>query len=132
MATLNHARWQMAICQFFFRAEWNCGVTLGLTIRTGPYRWRIPDVVVLDQRLSEWTTEPPLAVFEVLTDGDRYDDMMEKSAEYEGIGVPQIWMVDSDSGAFIQYLNGDLHMRETTFRHKNIAFELQEIAALLR
>ena len=129
---MRHARWQTAICKFFFRAEWNCSVAIGLTIRTGPYRWRIPDVVVLDKTLSEWTTEPPLAVFEVLGDEDCCTGMREKLAEYEGIGVPQIWMVDSDDGAFIQYLNGGLRMEETTFRHEDIAFELPEIAALLR
>ncbi len=101
MAALRHALWQTAICKFFFRAEWNCSVAMGLKVRTGPYRWRIPDVVVLDKMLSEWTTGPPLAVFEVLTVEDCYNDMMEKMAEYEGIGVPQICMVDSGKGGFI-------------------------------
>jgi Uma2 family endonuclease len=38
--------------------------------------------------------EPPLAVVEILSPEDRFGAVVRKCADYEGFGIPEIWIVD--------------------------------------
>ena len=40
---------------------------------------------------------PPLAVVEILSPEDRFAAVVQKCAEYEAFGVPEIWIVDPRS-----------------------------------
>jgi len=75
-----------------------------------PTRFRIPDVVVFDRErpIEQILTHPPIAVFEVLSPEDRMPRMMIKLADYEGMGVSTIRVVDPDSQSISRFQNGTL------------------------
>ena len=89
----DRSAWQDAIC-FWFRQharEWKVRVRPGLRIQTGPTRFRVPGVTVLDraQPLEQIVTHPPLAVFEILSPEDRMQRLLRKLEDYRIMGIPE-------------------------------------------
>jgi Uma2 family endonuclease len=66
-----------------------------LRIRTGPTRYRIPDlcVVALPHKVSPILEKPDLAI-EIVSPDDRFSRVFEKVAEYLQAGVANVWVVD--------------------------------------
>ncbi len=58
-----------------------------------PERVRIPDVSVVVE-LEEITSKPPLLCVEVLSPDDRWNRMLASVSDYQGNGVPCVWVVD--------------------------------------
>ena len=58
-------------------------------------RWRLPDVCVTlaDPRTDVFDT-PPFICIEILSKRDEMTIVLEKLAEYEPFGVPNIWLID--------------------------------------
>ena len=135
MGEFGHADWQSAICSWFLQhaKEWNIRVLPELRVQVAATNFRIPDVTILDRSLpvEQIITHPPIAVFEVLSPEDTVKKLKRKLADYAAMGIPQIWVVDPDSGAFERYEAGRL-TPETRFEQKAIDFELSEIAKFLQ
>lgn len=132
---LGHADWQQAIQRWFAQhaKEWNTRAYPELRVQVAKTRFRIPDVTVLDRSLpvEQINTRAPIAVFEVLSPEDTVSPFKRKLADYEKMGIPQIWVVDPETGSFERSLGGSLRL-ETRFEQESIRFDLAEIAALLQ
>jgi Uma2 family endonuclease len=70
-------------------------------------------------------------VFEVLSPEDRITRMMRKLADYSAMGIPQIWVVDPENGAFMRYAEGSLAAC-TRYEGAGIEFPFSAIAELLQ
>ena len=135
MGELNHADWQGAI-EAWFRshgAQWNIRVYPELRVQVTAQNYRIPDVTVLDKSLpvEQTITHPPLAVFEILSPEDTIKRLKRKLAEYESMGIAQIWVVDPDNGAFERFQAGRLSPA-SRFEQNDIQFNVSEIAVYLQ
>jgi Uma2 family endonuclease len=134
-AEFSHADWQDAISAWFrsHANEWNIRVLPELRVQVTATNYRIPDVTVLDRSLpvEQTITRPPIAVFEVLSPEDTVKKMKRKLADYAQMGIPQIWVVDPDTGAFERYQDGRLSPA-TDFEQGAIRFHLPEIAKFLQ
>lgn len=136
VGTYDHADWQQAI-QYWFRqhaTKWNIRPVPELRIRVRPGKYRIPDVSVLDSSFpkEQVPTQPPIAVFEVLSPEDTVQELYEKLDDYVGMGIPQIWVVDPKTGSFKRYADRGLApSTQFTLRERGMVFDIAEIAALL-
>jgi Uma2 family endonuclease len=67
-----------------------------LRLRLEPRVYRIPDISVFAGKPPHESvpSTPPLLVIEILSNDDRYHDLMQKLEEYRLWGVPNIWVVD--------------------------------------
>ncbi|ADW69814.1 Uma2 family endonuclease [Granulicella tundricola] len=75
--------------------EWNVIGCISLRVKTSSSRVRVPDLVVLRPRVQpDILTEPPLLVIEILSPGDSYWDLQERSRDYQAMGVETVWIVD--------------------------------------
>ncbi len=61
--------------------------------RVSPYRVRVPDVSVVEE-LEAVTTKAPLLCVEILSPDDRWRNVTPKISDYQGMGVPCVWVVD--------------------------------------
>ena len=138
----DHAAWQKAILTWFLQHEegWNVNSLPELRIRVSETRYRVPDVTVLDARhpVEQIITQPPLAVFEILSPEDTFARLRRKLDDYVTMGIPNIWVIDPTDGATLKYegssgSSGNLHtagMFEVT--DHGICFSMDEIRRLLR
>jgi Uma2 family endonuclease len=114
--------------------EWGIRALPSLRLRVGATRYRVPDVTVLDRsQLNEQTiTQPPIAVFEVLSPEDRLQRMKRKLEDYRAMGIPEIWVIDPQDSTFYRYENLQL-LRNETFSHaaKGIVFDMNQLKQLL-
>ena len=136
MGELDHSEWQDAI-QAWFRAhaaEWKARGLPELRVQVAPTRFRIPDVTLLDreQPREQIITRAPLAVFEILSPEDTIKRALRKLVDYEAMGIPQIWLIDSDTRTYYQFKLGKL-ARATHFGEPGdrIHFAMSEIEPFL-
>jgi len=82
---------------------------LELRVRTGPERFRFPDVCVLRERPDEQSegivTRPPYLCVEILAPEDSATETLGKIREYLKFGVEWVWVIDPVS------LAGQVHSR---------------------
>jgi Uma2 family endonuclease len=132
----DHASWQHAVELWFAQhaKAWNIRVRPELRVQVAKTRFRVPDVTVLDRNLpiEQIITHAPVAVFEILSPEDTHSRLMQKLADYEAMGIPQIWVIDPKAGSFRRYRNEEL-VRAHEFNEpaKGIRFDLHELEALL-
>jgi Uma2 family endonuclease len=117
---LDHAAWQTAIQKWFWlrEKEWGVRVFAELRVQVSPSRFRVPDVVVLEntgplKEMEQIVRTPPLAIFEILSPEDTLARTLQKLSDYEGMGVRSIFVIDPKSGKKFQYESGDLKHVET-------------------
>lgn len=133
----DHASWQHAIELWFAQhaREWNIRVRPELRVQAAKSRYRVPDVTVLDrnQPIEQIITHAPVAVFEILSPEDRHSRLMRKLADYEAMGIPQIWVIDPKAASFFHRYRNDELVRSDEFDEpsKGIRFSMREIEALL-
>ncbi len=67
-----------------------------LRIRTAPGQYRVVDVAVYRDRkpIDPIPSETPFIAIEIVSPGDRHEELMIKLAEYRAMGVPNIWIAD--------------------------------------
>ena len=115
MGEYDHATWQYAIQKWFDQhaKEWNIRVRAELRVRVSPTNYRVPDVVVFDRArpIEQILTHPPIAVFEVLSPEDTVKRVLRKLADYEGMGIKNIFMIDTRNDTAYRYAHGDLAIR---------------------
>jgi Uma2 family endonuclease len=135
-----HSAWQEAICAWFreHAEAWNIRVRPELRVRVSPTRYLIPDVSILDATYprERIATKPPLAAFEVLSPDNTMREMMAKFEDYRQMGIPQIWLIDSDSpGPHVwqRYEDGRLVNRNVfDLSSRGIHFDMDEITRRVR
>ncbi len=81
-----------------------------LRLRLSDDLYRIPDVSVFagDKPGERVPSHPPLVAIEIMSPDDRHSELVEKLAEYETWGVPNIWVIDPDRRTFAIYEAGSL------------------------
>ena len=128
----DHSAWQDAIC-FWFRQhaqDWKVRVRPELRIQVAATRFRVPDVAVLDrdQPTEQIVTHAPLAVFEVLSPEDSLQRLKRKLEDYRTMGIPKIWVIDPQDGAYYRYEERQL-LSKDSFSHAahGIFFEMNRI-----
>jgi Uma2 family endonuclease len=108
----DHASWQLAILHWFLQhaGEWNIRVRPELRVQVTPTNFRVPDVTVFDRDhpIEQILTRPPIAVFEVLSPEDTMPRMLRKLADYERMGIPNIFVIDTEGPLLYQYRHGSL------------------------
>jgi Uma2 family endonuclease len=100
LGTRDHGWLQAAITAYFFarRRQWNITVITELRIRVIPTRFRIPDVcVILGDTEEQVLTQPPFLCIEVLSPKDRMSRVEKRIAEFLEMGVPYVWVLDSET-----------------------------------
>ena len=95
-----HARVQALLTGWFIAHEtlWSVLVLTEARTRVAPNRIRIPDLVLtsLEER-SDVLTEAPVLIVEILSPDDSYSDTEQRAADYLGMGVRAVWIVDPQS-----------------------------------
>ena len=137
MGQYSHSAWQQAISMWFAlnADKWNLLVCPELRVQTSATHFRIPDVTLLDASgiREPIATRPPIAVFEVLSPEDTHLRLMRKLGDYEGMGIPAIWVIDPETGVFERFENGQLSRREQwSLPERGMEFAVAEIAKLVR
>ena len=84
------------------------GGEVGIYIRRNPDRIRAADVAfVSKQRLpvvpSRYLDVAPELIIEILSPGDRWQDVRQKLEDYFSIGVDQVWIVEPDNQTVLAY-----------------------------
>ena len=111
-----------------------------LRVQVSPTRFRVPDVVVLENTgplkdMEQVVRTPPVAVFEILSPEDTLPRMLEKLDDYERMGVRSIFVIDPKSGKKYQYESGDLrHIDGASIpvKDKKYVVNLDEVEGLLK
>lgn len=138
---LDHAAWQAAIQKWFWKheQEWGIRVLAELRVQVSPTRFRVPDVVVLEntgplREMEQIVKTAPVAVFEILSPEDKLVRVLEKLADYEAMGVRGIFVINPKSGEKYQYAGGDLkHVDQAAVMvgQTGRMFRMSEIAGLV-
>jgi Uma2 family endonuclease len=92
-----HARLQWLLAWWFgsHESEWGCIGSTEQRVAVSKTRIRIPDLVILKAgHPPDVLVEPPLLVIEILSPDDTYSDTQERAADYRGMGVQTIWIID--------------------------------------
>lgn len=139
---LDHAAWQKAVQQWFWRREeeWGIRVFAELGVQVSPTRFRVPDVVVLEntgplKEMEQIVHTPPVAVFEILSPEDTLPRILEKLSDYESMGVRGIFVIDPKSGKKYQYEASDLkHVEAVSIavKQREYVVNLSEVEELLK
>jgi Uma2 family endonuclease len=108
----DHSTWQVILASFFLAREKELGILSRpeLRVQTGPDNLRVPDVALLSRGAprEQVVTHPPLAVFEILSPEDTMTRMLDKLAEYEGMGIGAIWVIEPKKRLYFRYRDGQL------------------------
>jgi Uma2 family endonuclease len=98
LGEFDHANLQTALVVWFRnrQREWNIRAVVEQRVQTGPTRFRVPDVTVIDraQPVEQILTRPPLIVIEVLSPEDTWRRVEEKTSDYLEFGVSHVWILD--------------------------------------
>jgi Uma2 family endonuclease len=132
----DHSAWQGATCIWFGQhsQERNLRVRPSLRIQVAATRFRVPDVTVLDraQPIEQIITHPPVAVFEVLSPEDTMQRLKRKLEDYRTMGIPEVWVIDPQDGAYYRYEDRQLLRRDSfACAAQGIVFEMDRIKDLL-
>ena len=80
-----------------------------IRLRISEGRFRVADFALFSQPPSSPIPfDAPYAVFEIVSPDDRYEDLMNKLADYEAAGIEFVFVADPILKRLSRYLNGDL------------------------
>jgi Uma2 family endonuclease len=95
---IEHARMIMAVLKWFIGHSqgWEIEALPDVRVQVRSDRFRVPDVCICaaSNTDSRIVTTPPLVVIEVLSPEDRVGDYRERIADYIGMGVKGVWVID--------------------------------------
>ncbi len=132
----DHASWQAALLEYFaaHKQDWNIRVLAELRVQVAATRFRVPDVTVLDRErpIEQVITQPPLAVFEILSPEDTMARTLEKLLDYERMGIAGIFLIDPKSEARYQFHAGTLvKLAAQPFSSGRLTIDFKAVEALL-
>jgi Uma2 family endonuclease len=115
--------------------EWQVHTLPEQRLRVGQRRYRIPDILVLDAAAPRTPVieTAPLLCIEILSPDDRMSEMLDRAADYVGMGVPETWIFDpAKRRAYIYGLQG-LHEagQDATLRCGNVEIAPPDIFSKL-
>jgi Uma2 family endonuclease len=130
-----HSAWQAALTGYFVNRaiELNIRVRPELRNKVAERRYRVPDVALVDFDLPKApiAVHPPLTIFEILSPEDRYKRLRVRLADFATMGVPNIYVVDPESGVFSRFQTGQmLDVEAVCCRDRMI--DVRDIALLVR
>ncbi len=111
MPDTTHAQLSVQLVLRFGSAISSGALWLGtdLRVRTLAGNLRLVDVIAYrNQPTAILPENPPLATIEILSPGDRYDEVFEKCEEYAQWGVENIWVVEPRRRLLRAFVNGEL------------------------
>jgi Uma2 family endonuclease len=81
-----------------------------LRVQASPTRFRVPDVTVPDQNApkEQIIAHAPLMVFEILSPEGTVTRMLIKLADYVGMGIERIFVIDPVTDTYYVYQLGSL------------------------
>jgi len=132
----DHATWQKILTRWFgdHEREWGIEVFPELRVQVACDNYRVPDVTVLSRNAQreQVVTQPPLAVFEILSPTDAMTDVLEKLADYQQMGIPAIWLIEPKKSICYLYSSGQI-TPATIFELPGSSFQvpMTDIAALI-
>lgn len=104
---LDHSRQQTKIIRYLSTREeqWGIVVLTEQRVQVKSTRYRIPDVTVIAGPLptTQILREPPFLCIEILSPGDRVEDMQDKIDDYLAFGVPYVWVVNPRKSRAFEY-----------------------------
>lgn len=113
--TFDHSTLHGAVAAWFgeHRSEWGVQCAMSYSMRVSPTRIRVPDLVVMDDKLREdIRTTPPLLCIEILAPEDTPARLLTRLNDMVRMGVRNIWLFDPiDRVAFV-YTNQGLRLVE--------------------
>ncbi|MDX1981213.1 MAG: Uma2 family endonuclease [Bryobacteraceae bacterium] len=95
--------------------------------QTAPTRFRLPDVtVLLAPPRTRYLMDAAFIAIEILSEDDRMTGVLEKLAEYEAKGVPNIWVIDPRLEQIFVFRSGSLALiQDDILRTADAAVELR-------
>ncbi len=104
---LDHSRQQILISNYLYSREkkWGIVVLVEQRVQVKSTRYRVPDIAVIAGPLptTQILREPPFLCIEILSPGDRVDDMQDKIDDYLAFGVPYVWVVNPRKSRAFEY-----------------------------
>jgi Uma2 family endonuclease len=98
---IEHAEMILAVLAWFLnhKQEWPLRILPDVRVQVKPDRYRVPDICLCDASSSDTriVTGPPLVVIEILSPEDRVGDYHERIADYMGMGIRGIWILDPET-----------------------------------
>ena len=91
---------------------------------------RLLDICVLDYRPAPNTapTQPPIVAIEIVSEDDRYSEILRKLREYHEWGVPHVWLIDPRSEQLAVYgANGFAQVEALTLPEFSFSVTLKEL-----
>ena len=99
---IEHARMILAVLRWFLgrSQQWQIESLPDVRVQVRRERFRVPDVCVSAASSSDTriVTTPPLVVVEVLSPEDRIANYHERIADYMGMGIRGVWVIDPETG----------------------------------
>jgi Uma2 family endonuclease len=131
---VEHSRLQMLISRYLSNREeqWGIVVLPEQRVQVKATRYRVPDITVVLGPLPSTPIlqEPPLLCIEILSRGDKVDDIQDKIDDYLAFGVPDVWVVNPrKSRAFHNTPDGMSEAKDGILRTANphIVLPLREL-----
>ena len=126
LGTIPHSEAQERMLEFFrsLKQSFKLFGYPEMSLRLSPSRYRIADVAVFSGGRpagKKYPTDPPEFVIEIVSEDDRFVEILEKLAEYHAWGVKHAWLVDPWTRKFFVY--------DASGLHEVPAFELPEYNA---
>ena len=127
LGSVRHSKAQRRVISFFSRLGDRHAVHPfpGLTLRISATRCRVPDMAVYfgSEPEEDFPSTPPDVVVEIVSEDDRYSQILEKLAEFHAWGAKHIWLADPGTRTLSVYDRAGLHDVPS--------FELPELGATL-
>lgn len=118
------------------RKEWDLHVLMSYSMWTSPTRIRIPDLVILSDRLDEdIRVTPPLLCIEILAPEDHPSRLLPRLEDMLGMGARHLWLIDPIAHTAFTYTADGLklvHTPRLTLPDSPIYLDLPELFAGLR
>jgi Uma2 family endonuclease len=104
---VEHSRRQVLMATYLCNREeqWGVITLLAQRVHVKSMRYRVPDITVILGSLptTQILQEPPFLCIEILSPGDRVDDMQDKIDDYLAFGVPYVWVVNPRKSRAFEY-----------------------------
>jgi Uma2 family endonuclease len=97
----DHSELQGGVLMWFYERRRSLCLDpfLSLRIQVSPYRFRVPDVCVVQrpEPKEQILTQPPYICIEVLSPEDTFLQMQDRFDDYLAMGVTNVWVIDPAS-----------------------------------
>lgn len=113
--------------------EWQIRVRPDVRIQVSPTRYRVPDIVICSRSSQDKriVREAPLLIIEVLSPEDRISRYQQRIADYHGMGVKAVWVIDPETRKGWDCSSGNDWIEKTNFSLPPMSMDLAAVFAEL-